>query len=146
MPLLLFVAILAGEIAIFLEVGGAIGTWPTVGAIMGTAFVGAALLRRQGFRTLARARARLARNESPVDELADGAALAAGALLLLVPGYFTDALGLMLMLPPVRRSLLRRLARRAAARRAGPQDATVIDGEYRVLNEDDEPRTPASDR
>ena len=144
MPLLLLLlAVPVGEVFIFLEVGGVIGTWPTIGLIIGTAVVGGLILRWQGLQTLARARRQLAANRLPVAEMAEGAALALAAVLLLTPGFFTDALGAALLLPPLRRSLLRRVLARVAphARGAGADPAStadgaeVIDGEYRVLDD-----------
>ena len=150
--LLLLLAVPVGEVFIFLEVGGVIGTWPTIGLIVGTAVVGGTILRWQGLQTLARARRQLAANRLPVAEMAEGAALALAAVLLLTPGFFTDALGTLLLLPPLRRSLLRRLlARFAPQARYGDSDAgpasgaeggRVIDGEYTVLDETPEPGPP----
>ena len=153
MPLLLLLlAIPVGEVFIFLEVGGVIGTWPTIGLIIGTAVVGGVILRWQGLQTLARARQQLAANRLPVAEMVEGAALALAAVLLLTPGFFTDALGCVLLLPPLRRSLLRRVLARVAphARHgeggAGSASAAdggrVIDGEYRVLDDTPEPGSP----
>ncbi len=155
MPLLLLLlAVPVGEVFVFLEVGSVIGTWPTVGLIVGTAVVGGLILRWQGLQTLARARRQLAANRLPVAEMAEGAALALAAVLLLTPGFFTDALGALLLLPPLRRTLLRRvLARlaphdRFAGAGAGPEStadgARVIDGEYRVLDDTHEPGPPGT--
>ncbi len=148
-PFLLLLAVPAGEIVVFIEVGGIVGTWPTIGAILGTAFAGGALLRRQGLRTLALARRQLAAHQSPAAELAEYAGLALSAVLLLLPGFFTDALGIALLFPPLRRALLRTvLARVAAGARRGPArgggGTTVIDGEYSVLDEGDEARAAAA--
>ena len=153
MPLLLLLlAVPVGEVFIFLEVGAVIGTWPTIGLIVGTAVLGGMILRWQGIQTLARARRQLAANRLPVAEMAEGAALAVAAVLLLTPGFFTDALGTLLLFPPLRRSLLRRVLARLApnARYAGtgegPASAAdggrVIDGEYQVLDEGPEPGPP----
>ena len=137
--LLLLLAIPVGEVFIFLEVGSVVGTWPTIGLIVGTAVVGGVILRWQGLQTLARARQQLAANRLPVAEMAEGAALALGTLLLL---------------PPIRRSILRRLLARFApdARHAGsaggPESAAdgarVIDGEYTVLDDAPEPGPPSA--
>ncbi len=152
--LLLLLAIPVGEVFIFLEVGSVVGTWPTIGLIVGTAVVGGMILRWQGLQTLARARQQLAANRLPVAEMVEGAALAVAAVLLLTPGFFTDALGTLLLLPPLRRSILRRLLARFApdARHAGsaggPESAAdgarVIDGEYTVLDDAPEPGPPSA--
>ena len=148
--ILLLLAVPVGEVFIFLEVGGVIGTWPTIGLIVGTAVVGGTILRWQGLQTLARARRQLAANRLPVAEMVEGAALALAAVLLLTPGFFTDALGTLLLFPPLRRTLLRRLIARLAphARQAGPAPGSdgsrVIDGEYTVLDDAPEPRPPGA--
>lgn len=142
-PFLLLLAVPAGEIIAFIEVGGIVGTWPTIGAILGTAVAGGALLRRQGLRTLALARRQRAAHRSLAGELAAEAGLALSAVLLLMPGFFTDALGIALLFPPLRRALFRAaLARLAPGARHRParSGATVIDGEYRVLDEAEETR------
>ena len=78
--------------------------------------------------------------------MAEGAALALAAVLLLTTGFFTDALGAVLLLPPLRRTLLRRLLARLAphARDAAADGARVIDGEYRVLDDTHEPGPPGT--
>ena len=75
MPFLLFFGLLAGEILLFIEVGGAIGVWPTLGSILGTALLGGLILRHQGLSVLTRARAQLERHEMPVAAMLDGMAL-----------------------------------------------------------------------
>lgn len=128
------------EIAIFIEVGGALGFWPTMGIVVLTAFVGAFLLRHQGLATLEKARASLDQNRFPVDEVFAGLCLLVAGALLLTPGFFTDALGLLLFVPALRRTLGRQLLRYLAARgqvevqASGFQRETgpgvVIDGDY----------------
>ena len=145
MPFLLFLGLLAGEIWLFIEVGGLIGVWPTLGSILGTALLGGLILRHQGLATLSRARAQLERHEMPVAELLDGMALFATALLLLTPGYITDALGFVLLVPPLRHLVLRRAVRLlevriAAAQGAGfgaGRDDTVIDGDFTDVTPDE---------
>jgi UPF0716 protein FxsA len=135
---LLLLGLLAGEILLFIEVGGAIGVWPTLGSILGTALLGGLILRHQGLSTLARARAQLDRHEVPVAAMLEGMALLVTALLLLTPGYITDALGFALLLSPLRRLVLRRavrlvkvrIARAHGAGSAAPHGEQVIDAEY----------------
>ncbi len=110
---LALVAVPIIEIALFIEIGGAIGTWATIGAIILTAAAGAVLLRMQGGGLVARARATLNRGEMPVEEVIHGLFLLVAGVLLLTPGFFTDAIGLLLCVPPLRlvlgRAILRRL-------------------------------------
>lgn len=148
--LLLLLAVPTAEIFIFIEVGGEIGAWPTVGLIIGTALVGGAILRFQGLQTLARAQQQLARKQLPIMEMAEGAGLALAAVLLLTPGFFTDVLGALLLVPPLRRLAVLWVLSRARARGTwtvdgdGPQSprpdgrdggGPIIDGEYREVDE-----------
>lgn len=105
MPLIilgLFIAVPIIEIAVFIQVGGLIGLWPTIAIVVATAFAGTALLRQQGLATLRRAQDSMNRGEMPLAEVFDGACLLFAGALLLTPGFVTDATGLMLFLPPVR--------------------------------------------
>ena len=105
MALLIFLALIGVpviEIAVFIEIGGRIGLWPTIGLIVLTALVGTALLRHQGLSTLARARASLDQGKLPMRELLDGVCLLIAGVLLLTPGFVTDAVGALLLVPPLR--------------------------------------------
>lgn len=139
--LLIFIAVPLLEIAVFIEVGGWLGLWPTLAIVVLTAVVGTALLRRQGLATLRRAQSALDRNELPLAEVFDGICLLLAGALLLTPGFVTDALGGLLFIPPVRAALRHAAGRRLMAhtevhvsghRRAGGGDG-VIDGEYEDL-------------
>lgn len=112
---LIFIAVPLIEIAIFIEVGGAIGVWPTVGIVLATAFIGATLLRVQGLTTWRRAEEAMRRGEPPVAEMLDGVFLFIAALLMVTPGLFTDCIGFALLIPPFRRAIGRHAARRIAA-------------------------------
>lgn len=109
MPLVilsLFIAVPLIEIAVFIQVGGILGLWPTIALVLLTAVAGTALLRAQGLATLRRAQSSLERGEAPLREVFDGACLLIAGVLLLTPGFVTDAAGLILFLPPVRAGLL----------------------------------------
>jgi UPF0716 protein FxsA len=99
---LLLVAIPIIEIALFIEVGGMIGTWPTVAIVILTALIGSIMLRQQGLGILRTMQERLAGGENPGRLLADGAMILFAGALLLTPGFFTDAVGFLLLMPPVR--------------------------------------------
>ena len=114
MGAILFIALVTVpiiEIAIFLEVGDFIGFWPTMGVIVLTAFIGATLLRWQGLATLRKAQASLEQNRFPMEEVFDGLCLLVAGVLLLTPGFFTDAVGFFLFVPVFRRFLARHVAR-----------------------------------
>jgi len=100
--LLAFIGVPLIEIALFIQVGGWLGLWPTLLIVIATAVIGTALLRRQGLTTLARARANMDRGTLPVVELFDGVCLLLAGALLLTPGFFTDALGAVLLVPAAR--------------------------------------------
>ena len=151
-PLLLFLAVPAAEIFLFIEVGGQIGTWSTIGLIFATALVGGTILRYQGRQMIARAREQVAKREMPVAEIAHGAVLVLAALLLLTPGFITDALGALLLIPLLRRLVLAglilaiRARLRKKGRQAGPESATdshrVIDGEFEDISRSESPDDP----
>lgn len=156
MPLLLliFVALPLIEITLFITVGGAIGLWPTLAIVVGTALLGSWLLRRQGARALADVQRAFHEFGDPTVPLAHGALVLVAGVLLISPGFFTDTLGLLLLLPPMRDLLLRATGRRMMTRvsvgfTVAPGEAAphrygrgvVIDGDY-VEAPDPGPRRP----
>lgn len=110
-PFLLIVVPLL-EIAAFIAVGSRIGILPTIGLVLLSALCGALLLRAQGLATLARLRSELDAGRMPGKELADAIMILAAAILLMTPGFVTDAIGFTLMVPAVRTAIFRRLAAR----------------------------------
>ncbi|MBV1886327.1 MAG: FxsA family protein [Parvibaculaceae bacterium] len=115
MPLLLFLLFLCvplGEIVVFIEVGEWIGVWPTIATVILTALIGTALIRQQGIATLMEAQRKMARNEVPVAEMLHGFFLVIGGILLLIPGFITDAMGFLLLVPAVRHYLAARAVQR----------------------------------
>lgn len=104
-PLLLAIFFLVPLIEIYflIQVGGVIGAGWTIFAVVFTAVLGAALVRRQGFRTLNRIRGHMDAGELPAMELVEGLCLLIAGALLLTPGFFTDAFGFLLLTPPLRR-------------------------------------------
>lgn len=103
--LLLLIAVPLAEIAVFIEVGDAIGLWPTLGSILLTALVGMVLIRAQGLATLRQAQAELDAERVPVDAVFTGVCLLVAGVLLLTPGFLTDTVGFLLLIPPLRRAL-----------------------------------------
>ncbi len=99
---LLLLALVFGEIAGFILVGEAIGVLPTLGLVLLGMAAGVLLLRRQGVATLMRLRAELATDRPSARPLAEGALLAFAALLILVPGFITDLVGILLYVPVIR--------------------------------------------
>lgn len=146
--LVLFTLLPVAEIYLLAKAGGVIGAWPTVAAVLFTGLAGAWLARRQGLSTLARIREGLARGVPPTGELADAALILLAGVLLITPGFITDGMGLVLLLPPARAALKAwglRLAEqgRAAGRirvvhvAPGPQAGPPRE---REINPEDRPR------
>jgi UPF0716 protein FxsA len=111
------------EIAVLIEVGGWLGVGPTLALIILTAVVGAWLLRRQGTAVLRRAKGQMQQGAVPLVEVFEGFCLVIAGALLLAPGFLTDTAGTLLLLPPVRAFLYRRVRRRLEeqVRAGGPQ-------------------------
>jgi UPF0716 protein FxsA len=93
------------EIAFFVVIGNAIGLWPTLLGVLVTAVAGSLILRWQGTAILNEIRGTMGRGMLPARALADGMMVAIAGVLLLTPGYFTDILGIVLLIPPVRNAL-----------------------------------------
>jgi len=137
--LLLFFAVPLIEIYLLIKVGGVIGALPTVALVVFTAVLGSWLMRVQGLSTLNRVRTMLMNGEVPAVEALEGVALLIGGALLLTPGFFTDTLGLLAMVPPVRRRFIVWMLKRGVIRVAGGgrrrppggHGPSVIEGEYR---------------
>ncbi len=139
----LFLAIPLIEIALFIQVGGAIGLWPTLAIVVFTAFLGAWLMRAQGVLAINRLRSSLNELRDPTEPLAHGAMILIAGALLLTPGFFTDAVGFALLVPPVRSAIYAYLRSRVKVQNftVGGQptprsdtSGTVIDGEYHELD------------
>ena len=109
--LLVMVGVPIVEIAVFIEVGGRLGLWPTLATVILTAMAGTALLRQQGLATLQRVHESLEANRFPMAEVFDGLCLLVAGALLLTPGFVTDAAGLLLFVPAVRGALRRAFGR-----------------------------------
>ncbi len=138
--LIAFVAVPLIEIALFIEVGGAIGLWPTLAIVVLTAVIGTALLRRQGLAELDRLRAALDGHGDPSSPLVHGAMILFAGALLLTPGFFTDAIGFALLLPPVRNFVFARIRERIVIRGARASRAArpdIVEGEYRAIDPED---------
>jgi UPF0716 protein FxsA len=109
------------ELYVLIRVGKLIGAWETVAILLAVSFAGAWLVRHQGFAILARIQGELAAGRLPAAELLDGFLVLVGGMLLLTPGFITDLLGIVFLLPAgrfvlkqyLRRWLERRLARGA---------------------------------
>ncbi|HEX2049504.1 MAG TPA: FxsA family protein [Actinomycetota bacterium] len=111
----LLIAVPIVELWVIVQVADAAGVPETIGLLLLVSIAGAWLLRQQGTAAWARLRAALARGEVPTKEATDGALIVLGGALLLTPGFLTDVVGLVLLLPPTR-AAVKRVARRVLAR------------------------------
>lgn len=100
--LLLFIFVPIIEIGLFIQVGGILGLWPTIALVLLTSFVGASLVRSQGLQTLLSVQNRLQQGELPAQQIFEGVMLAVAGVLLLTPGFMTDTLGMLVLLPAPR--------------------------------------------
>lgn len=102
------------EIALLISVGGLIGLWPTLAIVIATAAVGAWMVKSQGRQAMANLRLSFQELRDPAEPLAHGAMILVAGALLVTPGFFTDAVGFALLVPPVRDAAYRHLRRRIA--------------------------------
>jgi UPF0716 protein FxsA len=114
---LIFIVVPIAEIYLIIQVGGAIGVLPTIAILIFDSFLGAALLRSQGRLAWSRFNEALTQGRIPAREVFDGAMVILGGAFLITPGFITDVIGLLLLIPPSRaifRGLVARIARRRA--------------------------------
>lgn len=121
----LFIILPILEMWVLIEVGSVIGALPTVGMVLLTAVIGAALLKQQGLSTLTRAQARLDSGQVPATEILEGLMLAVGGALLLTPGFITDAIGFCCLLPFTRRALAAQVLRSGVVQVGGAGFSTM---------------------
>ena len=95
----IFVVVTIAEIAVLISVGEVFGTWPTVLLVIITALIGSTLLKQQGWSTMAKAQQSLAEGRSPAVEMLEGVVILVSGVLLLTPGFLTDGLGLLGLMP-----------------------------------------------
>jgi UPF0716 protein FxsA len=106
---LLFVALPIAEIYALIKMGSWLGLFPTLAILVLVSAAGAALVKREGLRVFRRFKEQIAAGNMPTNEMVDGVCLLIAGVLLVVPGFVTDAVGLLLLLPPFRVLLRRRL-------------------------------------
>jgi len=131
--LLLLISIPLIEIYLFIKIGSYIGAFNTVSLILITAIVGIIYARYEGFNTLRSGMSQLIKNEIPIYEIISGAALAFAALLLILPGFATDLMGLILIFPPTRKLILKNFSKKYTSKNQKKKD--YIDGEFEDKDE-----------
>ena len=163
--LLMFIFVPIIEIGLFISVGGYLGLWPTIALVLITAFVGASLVRSQGLQTLMSVQNRLQQGELPAQQILEGVMLAVSGVLLLTPGFMTDALGILVLLPAPRAAMAKYLMSKMTVQSVGggfqggfgsgnfqqgpfdqdpfnqqPKDGNTFEGEYERKDGDDNNR------
>ena len=131
--LLLLISIPLIEIYLFIKIGSYIGAFNTVSLILITAIVGIIYARYEGFNTLRSGMSQLIKNEMPVYEIISGAALTFAALLLILHGFATDLMGLILIFPPTRKLILKNFSKKYTSKNQKKKD--YIDGEFEDKDE-----------
>ena len=134
--LLLIIGIPLLEIYLFIKIGSQIGAFNTVLLILTTAILGVAYARYEGFNTLKSGISQLIKNELPIYEIISGATLAFAAFLLILPGFATDIIGILLVIPFTRKIILNRFVKKGKQKTNVNKD--FIEGDYEDINEDDD--------
>lgn len=141
----LFLVVPIVEIYLLITVGGLIGAVPTILLVVFTAVLGAVLLRQQGFATLRRVQDEMSQGEIPAMAMMEGVVLLFSGALLLTPGFFTDTIGFLCLVPPLRRWGIRLLMQRvimggfSAGRSDGsspPERGRTIEGDFQRRDDD----------
>ena len=127
--ILLIIIVPIIEIYLFIKIGSQIGALSTVLLILLTAFVGLIYVRYEGFNTLRSAISQLVKNEIPMFEIMSGAALVIGAFLLILPGFLTDMLGLLFVIPITRKIFFKKITSNYK------NNNKNIDGEYEDIDD-----------
>jgi len=147
----LFIAVPLIEIALFVQVGGLIGLWPTLAIVVITAFVGTWLMRAQGVLAINQLKNSLNELGDPTESLAHGAIILFAGALLLTPGFFTDAVGFSFLIPPVRTAVYRYMRTRmnvqsfsvGGNRQQRPgDDDTILDVDYEEVESPNHQKKP----
>ena len=126
--LLLILLVPIVEIYLFIKIGSQIGAFNTISLILITAVIGLYYAKYEGLNTLRSAVRQLVRNELPVYEIISGAALAFAAFLMILPGFLTDVIGLLIIFPWTRKLLFKKFSKKK-------NNKNFIDGEYEDIDE-----------
>ena len=131
---IIFVPII--EIYLFIKIGSQIGTFNTISLIFITAVVGILYARYEGLNIFKKGFAQLIKNEIPIYELISGTAIAFGALLLIIPGFATDFIGFLLIIPLTRKIILNQFSRKIS--KNDIKKNNFIDGEFEDIEDDND--------
>ena len=131
---LIFIGLPALEIFLMIKIGGKIGAFNTIGLIFLTAFVGLFFARIQGIKTLRSGLINLYQNKTPIYDMMSGASIAFAALLLIIPGFFTDIIGFFLLVPYTRKIIFKMIIGNKANIKKTNRKDSFIDGE--IINKE----------
>ena len=134
--LLVFILVPLVEIALFIQVGGAIGMFFTLAIVVITAILGTYMMRSQGAVAVMQIRSSFQSMSDPSESLAHGSMILFASALLLTPGFFTDALGFALLVPAVRRAIFTQISKRMNVQ---THSEIIIEGEYSDITPKDTP-------
>ena len=133
--LLLLIGIPIIEIYLFIKLGSQIGAFNTILLIFITAFFGIIYARYEGFNTLKSGMSQIVKNELPLYEIISGAAITFAALLLIFPGFATDLLGLLIIFPPTRKLILKKIPNK---QNQSNNKQDYINGEYEDIDDEND--------
>ena len=134
---LLIILIPVTEIYLLIKIGSEIGAITTILLIFTTAIIGVYYAKYEGLNTLKSGFQQLSRNEAPAYEVISGAAIAFAALLLIIPGFVTDALGFLLIFPPSRNLLFNKFAKKFKHKKNIKKN-NFIDGEFEDIDDEND--------
>ena len=133
--LILILSIPLIEIYLFIKIGSSIGAFNTISLILLSAIIGVAYARYEGFNTLRSGMTQLVKNEVPIYEIVSGAALTFAAILLIIPGFATDCLGLLLIIPITRKLIFNAFSKKFNKKNNTYEKKDFIEGEYKDMDE-----------
>ena len=125
---LLFIGVPALEVFLMIKIGGEIGALNTVSLILLTAIVGIYFAKLEGIKTMRSGAMNLYQNKIPIDEIISGASIAIAALFLIIPGFFTDTIGFLLLIPFTRKILISFFIKKRN-NSTGQENINTLDGE-----------------
>tara|TARA_B100001778_G_scaffold331858_1_gene337036 strand:- start:1397 stop:1816 length:420 start_codon:yes stop_codon:yes gene_type:complete len=134
--ILLIIGIPIIEIYLFIKIGSQIGAFNTISLIFLTAIIGVAYAKHEGFNTLRSGISGLMKNEIPIYEIISGAALAFAAILLILPGFATDLLGILLVFPLTRKIFIKYFSRSYYKNKNTYKEKNFIDGEFKDIDDE----------
>ena len=134
--LLLIIGIPIIEIYLFIKIGSQIGAFNTISLIFLTAIIGVVYAKHEGFNTLRSGISGLMKNQIPIYEMISGATLAFAAILLILPGFATDTLGILLVFPITRKIFVKYFSKNYYKKKNYNEEKNFIDGEYKDMDDE----------